>query len=360
MKIQLNEITIREVSNGYLNSDEEGVVGYGEKLNIRPKYQREFVYKDKQRDAVIETIKKNFPLNVMYWVKNEDGFFEVLDGQQRTISFCEYIAGTFSLNNLYFHNLTDVEKNQILDYKLMIYFCEGNDKEKLDWFKIINIAGEKLTDQELRNAIYTGTWLIDAKRYFSKSGCPAHGMASDYLSGSAIRQDYLETVIRWISGDKIEDYMSKHQHEPNANELWLYFQNVINWVRVVFPNYRKEMKGVEFGPLYNEFKNEKTDSKKIEKEITELMQDEDVTKKSGIYPYVLTRQEKYLNIRSFTEKMKREAYEKQKGICKKCKEHFEIEEMEADHIKPWHEGGKTTAENCQMLCKEHNRTKSGI
>ena len=359
MKIQLNEITIREVSNGYLNSDEEGVVGYGEKLNIRPKYQREFVYKDKQRDAVIETIKKNFPLNVMYWVKNEDGFFEVLDGQQRTISFCEYIAGTFSLNNLYFHNLTDVEKNQILDYKLMIYFCEGNDKEKLDWFKIINIAGEKLTDQELRNAIYTGTWLIDAKRYFSKSGCPAHGMASDYLSGSAIRQDYLETVIRWISGDKIEDYMSKHQHEPNANELWLYFQNIINWVRVVFPNYRKEMKGVEFGPLYNEFKNEKIDSKKIEKEITELMQDEDVTKKSGIYPYVLTRQEKYLNIRSFTEKMKREAYEKQKGSCKKCKEHFEIEEMEADHIKPWHEGGKTTAENCQMLCKQDNRTKSG-
>jgi len=253
-----------------------------------------------------------------------------------------------------------VEKNQILDYKLMIYFCEGNDKEKLDWFKIINIAGEKLTDQELRNAIYTGTWLIDAKRYFSKSGCPAHGMASDYLSGSAIRQDYLETVIRWISGDKIEDYMSKHQHEPNANELWLYFQNVINWVRVVFPNYRKEMKGVEFGPLYNEFKNEKIDSKKIEKEITELMQDEDVTKKSGIYPYVLTRNEKFLNIRAFTEKQKREAYERQKGICKKCKEHFEIEEMEADHIKPWHEGGKTTEENCQMLCKQCNRTKSGI
>lgn len=359
MKIQLNEITIREVSNGYLNNDEEGVVGYGEKLNIRPKYQREFVYKDKQRDAVIDTIKKNFPLNVMYWVKNEDGSFEVLDGQQRTISFCEYVAGTFSLNNLYFHNLTDVEKNQILDYKLMIYFCEGNEKEKLDWFKIINIAGEKLTDQELRNAIYTGTWLIDAKRYFSKSGCPAHGMASDYLNGSAIRQDYLEAVIGWISDDKIEDYMSKHQHEPNANELWLYFQNVVNWVRVVFLNYRKEMKGVDFGHLYNEFKNEKIDSKKIEKEITELMQDEDVTKKSGIYPYVLTRQEKYLNIRSFTEKMKREAYERQKGICRKCKEHFEIEEMEADHIKPWHEGGKTNSENCQMLCKQDNRTKSG-
>jgi hypothetical protein len=359
MKIQLNEITIKEVSSGYLNNDEEGVVGFGGKLNIRPKFQREFVYKDKQRDAVIETIKKNFPLNVMYWVKNEDGSFEVLDGQQRTISFCEYIAGSFSLNNLYFHNLTDVEKNQILDYKLMIYFCEGNDKEKLDWFRIINIAGEKLTDQELRNAIYSGTWLIDAKKYFSKSGCPAHSIASDYLSGSAIRQDYLETAIRWISGDKIEDYMSKHQHEPNANELWLYFQNVINWVKVVFPSYRKEMKGVEFGPLYNEFKNKKIDSKKIEKEITELMQDEDVTKKSGIYPYVLTREEKYLNIRAFTDKMKREAYERQKGICPKCKEHFEIEEMEADHIKPWHEGGKTVVENCQMLCKQDNRTKAG-
>jgi len=359
MEIQLNEITIREVSNGYLNNDEEGVVGYGGKLNIRPKYQREFVYKDKQRDAVIDTIKKNFPLNVIYWVKNEDGSFEVLDGQQRTISFCEYIVGSFSLNNLYFHNLTDVEKNQILDYKLMIYFCEGNDKEKLDWFRIINIAGEKLTDQELRNAIYSGTWLIDAKKYFSKSGCPVHSIASDYLSGSAIRQDYLETAIRWISGDKIEDYMSKHQHEPNANELWLYFQNVINWVKVVFPSYRKEMKGVEFGPLYNEFKNKKIDSKKIEKEITELMQDEDVTKKSGIYPYVLTRGEKYLNIRTFTDKMKREAYERQKGICPKCKEHFETEEMEADHIKPWHEGGKTITENCQMLCKQDNRTKSG-
>ena len=359
MKIELKEITIKEVANGYKNSDEEGVVGYCGKLNIRPKYQREFIYKDDKRNAVIETVKKNFPLNVMYWVKSEDGTFEVMDGQQRTISFCEYIDGKFSLNNLYFHNLTDTDKEQILNYKLMIYFCEGNDKEKLDWFKIINIAGEKLTDQELRNAIYTGTWLTDAKRYFSKSGCPAHGMASDYLSGSAIRQDYLETAIRWISGDKIEDYMSKHQHEPNADELWLYFQNVVNWVRAVFPNYRKEMKGVEFGPLYNEFKNEKIDSKKIEKEITELMQDEDVTKKSGIYEYVLTRNEKFLNIRAFTEKQKREAYEKQKGVCKKCKEHFEIEEMEADHIKPWHEGGKTTAGNCQMLCKQDNRTKSG-
>lgn len=360
MKIQLKEIKIKEVWNGYKNNpNEEGVVGYGGKLNIRPKYQREFVYKDQQRNAVIETIKKDFPLNVMYWVKNEAGDFEVMDGQQRTISFCEYVEGKFSLNNLYFHNLTDTDKEQILDYKLMIYFCEGTDKEKLDWFKIINIAGEKLTDQELRNAIYTGTWLTDAKRYFSKTGCPAYGLGSDYLSGSPIRQDYLETAIRWISKDNIEQYMAKNQHKSNANELWLYFQSVINWAQATFPKYRKEMKGVQFGLLYNEFKNKPIDSAKLEKEITNLMQDEDATKKSGIYEYVLTRNEKYLSIRAFTDKQKREAYERQKGVCKKCKEYFEIEEMEADHIKLWSEGGKTTAKNCQMLCKDDHREKSG-
>ena len=168
MKIDLHEITVREVCNGYINNDEEGVVGFGGKLNIRPKYQREFVYKDKQRDEVINTVRKNFPLNVMYWIKNEDGTFEVLDGQQRTISLCDYVACVFSINDMYFHNLQQSEKDQILDYKLMIYFCEGTDREKLDWFKIINIAGEKLTDQELRNAVYTGPWLSDAKRYFSK------------------------------------------------------------------------------------------------------------------------------------------------------------------------------------------------
>jgi len=221
------------------------------------------------------------------------------------------------------------------------------------------VAGEKLYDQELRNAIYTGTWLSDAKRHFSKTGCPAYNMASDYMKGSSIRQDYLETAISWISNGEIEEYMAKNQNKPNANELWLYFQAVINWVKAVFPKYRKEMKGVDYGILYNEFKDKQFDSKKIEKEIVELMQDEDVTKKSGIYPYVITRNEKYLSIRSFTDKMKREAYERQKGICVKCKEHFEIEEMEADHIKPWHEGGKTTAENCQMLCKQDNRIKSG-
>ncbi len=359
MKIKLKEIPIRDLSHGYVNDNEEGVIGYSGKLNIRPKYQREFIYKDQQRDSVINSINKDFPLNVMYWIKNQDGGFEVLDGQQRTISICEYVSGKFSLNNLYFHNLQDTEQEKIHDYKLMVYFCEGTDKEILDWFKIINIAGEKLTDQELRNAIYTGTWLTNAKRHFSKTGCPAYGIANNYLKGVAIRQDYLETTIKWISNDAIEQYMAKHQHKPNANELWLYFQSVVNWIKAIFPKYRKEMKGVSFGVLYNEFKDKQYDSEKLEEEITTLMQDEDVTKKAGIYSYVLTRDEKYLSIRAFSENQKREAYEKQKGICRKCGKKFKINEMEADHITPWHEGGKTTADNCQMLCKQDNRTKSG-
>lgn len=359
MKIELKEIKIKEITNEYINNDEEGVLGYGGKLNIRPKYQREFVYKDKQRDEVIKTVNKNFPLNVMYWVKNEDSTYEVLDGQQRTISICEYVSGSFSLNSMYFHNLTDVEQNQILDYKLMIYFCEGNDKEKLDWFKTINIAGEKLTDQELRNAIYTGTWLMDAKRYFSKSNCPAYSIGSNYLSGTAIRQEYLETVISWLSNDNIEQYMAEKQHKPNANDLWSYFNELIDWINKIFPKYRKEMKGIDYGYLYNKYGDKKFESADLEEEISKLMQDEDITRKSGIYEYVITRNEKFLNLRTFTDKQKREAYERQKGICAKCNITFELSEMEADHITPWHIGGKTITENCQMLCKHDNRIKSG-
>lgn len=359
MKIKLQEISIRDVAKDYKNDQEEWVTWYSGLLNIRPKYQREFVYKDKQRDSVLETVRKNFPLNVMYWVKNEDETYEVLDWQQRTISICEYIDWKFSINYQYFHNLENSEKEQILDYKLMVYICEWTDKEKLDWFKTINIAGEKLTEQELRNAIYTGTWLTDAKKYFSKTNCPAYNIASDYLTGSSIRQEYLETAISWINEWKIEEYMAKNQDKANANELWLYFSSVINWVKIIFPNFRKEMKWVDFGTLYNKFKDKEFDSNKLEIEISELMQDEDVTKKSGIYEYILTRKEKFLNIRAFTDKQKREVYEKQAGICSHCKKHFELSGMEADHITPWHEWWKTNSQNCQMLCKNCNRIKSG-
>jgi len=360
MNIELKEITVRELTDGYEDNNEGGVVGYSGKLDIRPPYQREFIYKDKQRDAVIETITKAFPLNVMYWAVRETGDFEIIDGQQRSISICQYVEGDFSLNGRYFDNLQKDEREQILCYKLMVYLCSGTDSEKLDWFETINIAGEKLTDQELRNAVFSGSWVTDAKRYFSKNGCAAYGVGGDYLSGTAIRQDYLEAAIRWISNDDIKGYMGKHQHKPNANSLWLYFKSVIDWVQTTFPTYRHEMKGIEWGVLYNLFKDHEYDSKKLEDEISRLMEDEDVSNKKGIYSYVLNGKEKHLNIRGFNKKMKREAYERQGGNCPVCKEHFEIDEMEADHITPWHEGGKTSADNCQMLCKEDNRRKSGI
>lgn len=359
MKIELKEISVRELTNGYQDNEENGVVGFGGKLDIRPPYQREFIYKDKQREAVINTVTKDFPLNVMYWAVRENGDYEVIDGQQRTISISQFVEGDFAYKNRYFHNLQQDEKEQILNYKLMVYLCSGTDSEKLEWFKTINIAGEKLTEQELRNAVYSGSWVSDAKRYFSKNGCAAYGLGGDYLNGSPIRQDFLETTIKWLSNDDIENYMAKQQHEPNANELWLYFQNIINWVKGVFPKYRKEMKGVSWGLLYNEFKDKKFDHKKLEEEIAKLMQDEDVTNKRGIYEYVLTRKERYLNIRVFSDNQKREAYERQKGICPVCTEHYEITEMEGDHITPWHLGGKTLADNCQMLCKDDNRRKSG-
>lgn len=360
MKIELKETTVKELAEGYVDNAEAGVVAFGGKLDVRPPYQREFIYKDKQRDAVIDTVQKDFPLNVMYWAVREDGNYEVIDGQQRTISLCQYVKGDFSMKGLYFHNLQDDKQNQILDYKLMIYLCEGTDSEKLEWFKTINIAGEKLTDQELRNAVYAGPWVSDAKRYFSKTGGAAYGLGSNYLNGAPIRQEYLETVIDWIKDtETIEEYMGRHQHDENASPLWHYFQSVIHWVTATFPNYRKEMKGVQWGFLYNEYKDQQFDTDKLEKQVARLMMDDDISKKSGIYTYLLTGEEKYLNIRAFTANQKREAYERQQGICPKCKKHYDIGEMEADHITPWHQGGRTEASNCQMLCKEDNRRKSG-
>ena len=359
MNIELKNITVRQLVDSYEDNQEDGVVGYGGKLNIRPPFQREFVYNEKQRAAVIDSITKRFPLNTMYWAVTEDGF-EIIDGQQRTVSICQYVDGVFSYKNRYFHNLQQDEKNSILDYELTVYRCQGTDSEKLDWFRTINIAGEKLTDQELRNAVYAGSWTADAKRYFSKTQCAAWQLAEKYMTGSPIRQDYLETAISWVNNGDIEGYMAVHQHDKSANPLWLYFQSVISWVKATFPKYRKEMKGIAWGNLYNVFKDHELDPKKIEDTISRLMEDEDVGSKKGIYSYVLDGKEKHLNIRAFSNKERREAYERQKGICPVCKEHFEIEVMEGDHITPWHEGGKTSAKNCQMLCKEDNRRKSGI
>jgi hypothetical protein len=375
VKIELHEITVREIAEGYLDSAEEGVVGYGGRLDIRPKYQREFVYDDKKRNAVIDTIRKGFPLNVMYWVVTDQGTYEVMDGQQRTISFCQYVNGDFSVvidgHPMAFHNLQKSLQDQVLDYTVMVYFCSGNDQEKLDWFRIINIAGERLTEQELRNAVYTGPWLTHAKSIFSKTNCAAYLLSNKYVSGSSIRQELLETALDWVSGGQIEQYMSAHQHDPNANELWSYFQSVITWVQLTFTTYRKEMKGIEWGRLYDQYKDGLFDTQELEGRISTLMKDDDVTRKKGIYAYVLTGDEKHLSIRQFTDGQKRAAYERQEGRCyngTKCltpgnstgDRVFDISEMEADHITPWSKGGRTEPDNCQMLCLPCNRRKGAI
>lgn len=363
MEIELKKITIRKLTDGYQDNEEAGVVGYGGKLDIRPPFQRQFVYKDKEKKAVIDTAMKGFPLNVMYWSVKNDGNFEIIDGQQRTVSLCQYVTNQFSYTKAgekprMFHSQPDDVQKRFLDYELMVYFCKGTPSEKLEWFKVVNILGKELTEQELRNAVYAGPWVTDAKRFFSKTGCAAYEIANSYVNGSPIRQDYLETAIDWISRGKIEEYMDEHQKETTANPLWLYFQNVIHWVQATFPKKRKEMKGLPWGKWYNDFKDKKLDPAKLEKEIGAMMVDRDVAKKKGIYAYVLTGDEKYLNLRSFEEDDRRQMYEKQKGICKKCGGKFELAEMEADHIKPWSEGGKTEIENGQMLCIDCNRRKS--
>lgn len=368
MKIEMHEIPVRAVVSGYLENGENGVVAFHGRLDVRPPFQREFVYKDDKRDEVIRTIRKGFPLNIMYWSisgKDEEGknLYQLMDGQQRTISIGRYVAGDFSIDHQGFYNLTTDEKEQILNYKLNIYICEGTEKEKLDWFKIINIAGEELSPQELRNAIYTGPWLADAKKKFSKSTGVAIKISEPYMTGEPIRQTYLETALTWIANKNnttIEDYMAEHQHDESAEELWNYFRTVIKWIETVFPTPkgkkpRKEMKGIKWGLLYNKYADKFKSS--LEDKVAALMADEEVTKKSGIYEYLLSGEEKFLSLREFRESEKRTAYEKQKGICAMCKESFDFDQMQGDHIIPWSKGGKTELKNCQMLCQKCNLEK---
>ena len=273
MKVERIEITVSEIVKGYEDDGENGVTGYGGKLDIRPPFQREFVYNDKERNAVIDSILKGFPLNVMYWSDRENGEFEIIDGQQRTISIAQYVDGDFSIEGKYFHNLPSDKQELILDYELMVYVCSGTDSEKLEWFKTINIAGKELTVQELRNAVYAGPWLSDAKRYFSRNRCPAYQIGQDYVTGSPIRQQYLETAIKWISKDSIEDYMGQHQHDKEALPLWAYYQSVINWVKSTFTNTRPFMKGVDWGLLYNEYKDADLDPDEIDISLLHLNKD---------------------------------------------------------------------------------------
>lgn len=376
MKQKVTTIKVRDLVKGYSSSEENGVRGYDGKLDIRPPYQRELVYKDAQQKAVIETILEDCCLNLFQWSDNGDGTYELLDGQQRTLSICKYINGDFSYNGLGFINQPTDIKEKILDFEIIVNIVKGEQSERLKWFEKINVAGEPLSRQELRNATYVGKWLSDAKDYFSKNGCAAFNKASYLIEKklSPIRQEYLELAIKWIthskSDDAIRDYMAKHQFDENANELKEYFCKVIDWVEDTFDirkpdseSYRAEMRGLDWGTLYEKYHNNTYNPQVLENKVAELMANEEVTNKKGIYEYVLSNESedvaRALSNRTFSERDKRTKYEQQKGICPICGEWHDIKEMEGDHIIPWWKGGTTTFNNLQMLCKKCNGKKSG-
>lgn len=376
MEIKPVELKIKDIFNGYIDNDEEGVIAYEGKLNVRPKYQREFVYSEKDQKEVMNTIIKGFPLNIMYWSKSADGTFELLDGQQRTLSFCKFMNNEYSVvyngRELYYHSLKEFPdlQEKVDNYIITVYICEGTDTEKLEWFEIINKAGKELTAQELRNATYTGEWLTQAKRYFSKSGCPAKGVFGDYMTGEINRQIYLETALKWIAdsqGTTINGYMAKHQNDPNCNELWMYFNSVATWTKMLFPIDSKSKKivvGQPWGIFYNRFHKNAYDADVFKKKIAELILDKEVDNNKGICEYLLSGEEKCLGLRTFDEEDKLRKYTEQGGVCPLCDglnigKVWEYDEMEGDHIIPWRSGGKTVYENLQMLCRHCNRTKSG-
>jgi len=370
MHINLCPVLVRDVIAGYANTEEDGVSGLGGRLNIRPQYQRLFRYDLEQQQAVIRTVLKGFPLNVFYWSVGDDGSYEMLDGQQRTLSICEFTEGAFSVTNpawpfpKNFAGLSDEDKARILDYELMVYKCRGTEDEKLEWFKVINIAGLQLEAQELRNAVYTGPWLTDAKRYFSRENQGAHKYGKDYVrAGDVKAQDLLEKALTWVAGrgdEAVCGYMNDHRYDQNALELWKRFRDVVDWAKTTFPKVRPQLRQVGWPGLFDRFGAGNWDAAGLEEQVSTLLADPDVTKKAGVYEFVLSGDARVLNIRAFDNAMRTEAYERQGGVCPRCGEHFGIGEMEADHITPWSQGGRTSAANCQMLCREDNRRKGAI
>lgn len=372
MTIKQIEVTVGDIARGYINSEEQGVRGYGGQLDIRPPYQREFIYNENEQQAVISTVLKGYPLNVMYWVRRSEDAecpYEVMDGQQRTLSLCEYVDGKFAYDfKNFFNQPADIQK-LILDYPLTIYLCEGEPSEKLEWFKTINIAGKPLNEQEINNAVYAGPFVTDAKRHFSKSNCGAYRLGKDLVNGTPIRQEFLKKALEWMAEHETREgkpqsvvgYMAEHQHDPNANNLWTYFQNVLNWTITNFDlkKFKKIMKGLNWALYYDKYHSTTLDTADLASRISKLILDSDVQKQVGIIPYVLTGDERHLDLRGFPEDIKLAVWEKQHHICTSCQKEFDYEFMEGDHITPWREGGRTVIENCQMLCRECNRRKGG-
>ena len=372
MTIKQIEVTVGDIARGYINNEEQGVRGCGGQLDIRPPYQREFIYNENEQQAVISTVLKGYPLNVMYWVRRSEDAecpYEVMDGQQRTLSLCEYVDGKFAYDfKNFFNQPADIQKI-ILDYPLTIYLCEGEPSEKLEWFKTINIAGKPLNEQEINNAVYAGPFVTDAKRHFSKSNCGAYRLGKDLVNGTPIRQEFLKKALEWMAEHETREgkpqsvvgYMAEHQHDPNANNLWTYFQNVLNWTITNFDlkKFKKIMKGLNWALYYDKYHSTTLDTADLASRISKLILDSDVQKQVGIIPYVLTGDERHLDLRGFPEDIKLAVWEKQHHICPSCQKEFDYEFMEGDHITPWREGGRTVIENCQMLCRECNRRKGG-
>ena len=387
MKTERKFIKIRELCEGYINNtdtnEERGVYAYGGKLCVRPEYQRSFVYDKKKANAVINTALCNLPLSIMYWVDNEDGTYDCLDGQQRTISLCDFVAGDTTQTSFkaewlrggketYFDTLQAYDPElveEFLDYEIEVYLCKGTKRDRLDWFNTINIAGEALSEQEIRNANHTSKWLTDAKRYFSRASktgtCPAEALFKKYIGKDANRQLLLEQVIYWRVGDKSDEaicaYMEEHMKDEDASDLWNYFNEVVAWVKSNFEYYDNGFKTVEWGWLYNQYKDTPLNPEEIADLMKELFDAKTLKEltctKAAIVEYCITGNEQLLTHREFSDAQRKLLYNRQNGIGPDCGQPFAMSDMHAHHIKSWRQGGITEPSNGVMLCTEchHNR-----
>ncbi len=389
MKTELKtEITVSDVCQGFVYNEYEGkgLFGLSGKLVIQPEYQRNYIYADGKKDvAVIDSLLKGYPLGLIYFVKVAEDKFEVLDGQQRITSFGRFVTGKFPImdsNGIprYFSGLADDQKKKIMEAKLTIYECQGEESEIKEWFKTINIAGVPLNEQELSNAIHSGPFVTKAKEEFSNSQKPEIQKWSAYIKGEVKRQDYLRTALEWVSKakshDDVDKYMSVHRYDSDIAELKTYFNAVIDWISSVFEDVESEMRGLEWGRLYDEYHTTPYDPKAVSQRVHELYGDVAVKNRRGVFEYILggCQDPKLLDIRIFEESTKKAVFAKQTENAKKAgisncpycamsndertnKRLWKYAEMDADHVTAWSKGGATDISNCQMLCKTHNRAK---
>lgn len=376
-------ITIGDVVNGFEYNELEGkgLFGLSGRLTIQPEYQRSYIYADGKRDvAVIDSIMKGYPIGLLYFNKSGDNEYEVLDGQQRITSIGRFVNGQFAArdnngNQQYYSGLASEMQAKIMDTPLLVYICEGEEAEIKDWFRTINIAGVPLSNQEILNAVYSGKFVTLAREEFSNSANSNIQKWSAYVSGSVNRQDFLERALQWVSQDHVDEYMSKHRHNDNISELKDYFTTVIDWISSVFQDVESEMKGLEWGRLYETYHKNSYDSEKVSAEVRQLLTSYEIKDRRGVFEYILggSVDKKLLNVRIFDEPIKKIVYasqtkaaeEKGESNCPLCamgedvnKDRvWSLSDMDADHVAAWSKGGDTSIENCQMLCKTHNRAK---